>query len=327
MNETSKLLEVNDLVVEYTSGGAVIHAVNGVSLSLEKGKTLGLVGETGAGKTTIAKAILKILPNPQAAIKEGSVLLDGEDLIQKSNDEMLSVRGKRISMIFQDPMTALNPTMTIGSQIAEAIMVHQKMTKEEAHKKAAEMLTHVGITEERYNDFPFQFSGGMKQRVVIAMALACEPELLLADEPTTALDVTIQAQMLDLIANLKEEHNTAMILITHDLGIVAENCDNVAVIYAGQIMESGNKEDLFLHPCHPYTLGLFHSLPGWSVGARRLTPIEGMPPDPSNLPEGCVFSPRCPYATDACRTQRIESVEVSPGHMCRCINPREENRE
>ena len=318
------LLKVEDLVVEYTSGGRVIHAVNGVSFELEEGTTIGLVGETGAGKTSIAKAILRVLPDPPAKITGGKIFLNGENILETPETKMLDIRGDKISMIFQDPMTALNPTMTIGDQIAEVIELHNDISKKEARHRAIMMLRKVGITEERYSEFPFQFSGGMKQRVVIAMALACRPQLLLADEPTTALDVTIQAQVLDMINDLKKELNTAMILITHDLGIVAEMCDKVAVVYAGQIIEAGNIEDIFDHPAHPYTLGLFHSLPGFAEGESRLHPIPGLPPDPSNLPEGCAFYPRCPRASEECKSCHVENKEFSPGHFCRCLYPGKE---
>lgn len=322
---SEKFLQVKDLVIEYTSGGQIIHAVNGVSFELEKGKTLGLVGETGAGKTSIAKAIIGVLPDPPAKIRNGEVLLEGSDLLKTPETEMLKIRGKRISMIFQDPMTALNPLMTIGDQIAEVIALHSETgNTHEAKQKAIEILNMVGITAERYDEFPYQFSGGMKQRVVIAIALACNPELLLADEPTTALDVTIQAQVLEMMNDLREKLNTSLILITHDLGVVAEMCDNVAVVYAGEIIEMGSKEDIFDHPTHPYTNGLFGSLPMMAVGEKRLHPIAGMMPDPTNLPEGCSFQPRCPYATDACRSGEIPLVELTPGHVCRCIRKAEE---
>jgi peptide/nickel transport system ATP-binding protein len=257
-----KFLSIENLEVEYSQNRRTVYAVNGVSLTLEKGKTLGLVGETGAGKTTIAKAVMRILPDPPARITGGNVFLDGEDLLQKSEKEMLDIRGMRTAMIFQDPMTALNPLMTVGDQILEVILLHDRLSRQEGMAKAGEMLETVGIPAERYAEYPHQFSGGMKQRVVIAMALACNPELLLADEPTTALDVTIQAQVLDLIKDLREKSGTSMILITHDLGVVAEVCDTVAVIYAGRIVEQGAKKDIFLHPAHPYTRGLFASLPG-----------------------------------------------------------------
>lgn len=316
-------LEINDLTVEYTSGKNVIHAVNGVSLSLESGQTLGLVGETGAGKTSIAKAILRILPDRSARIVGGSVCLDGEDLLQKSEKEMLKIRGKKISMIFQDPMTALNPVMTVGAQISETIRLHEELGLDEAQKKACEMLETVGIPRGRFSEYPHQFSGGMKQRVVIAMALACDPELLLADEPTTALDVTIQAQVLEMINDLKKKFNTAMILITHDLGVVAETCDTVAIVYAGQIVEFGSKEQVFRRPAHPYTVGLFGSLPRLHDDRPRLTPIPGLPPDPSDLPLGCTFHPRCNKGCDTCCSEVPPFVEVEPGHFCRCALSRE----
>ena len=313
------LLSVSDLEVVYTSAGAVVHAVNGVNFEIRRGESLGLVGETGAGKTTIAKTILGVLPDPPAKVLNGKVVLDGTDLLKLPEKEMRKVRGKKISMIFQDPMTALNPLMTVGDQIAEVVALHEDVNKKEAMEKAGDMLEMVGIPKERYAEFPHQFSGGMKQRVVIAIALACNPELLLADEPTTALDVTIQAQVMEMISGLQKKLNTSMILITHDLGLVAENCDNVAVIYAGEIVELANKENLFLHATHPYTLGLFGSLPSMSGDVDRLTPIPGMPPDPENLPEGCHFNPRCPHACEACRKGEIPFKEVAPGHFVRCV--------
>ena len=319
VNKTSEeFLQVKDLEVIYTQARKTVHAVNGVSFAVEKGSTLGLVGETGAGKTTIAKSIMRILPDPPAKVLGGEIFLDGEDLLKKPEGEMLHVRGKKVAMIFQDPMTALNPLMTVGDQILEVLMLHNDYDQKVGMQKAGEMLETVGIPAERYGEYPHQFSGGMKQRVVIAMALACNPELLLADEPTTALDVTIQAQVLDLINELKEKFRTSMILITHDLGVIAQTCDHVAVIYAGNIVESGTKEDLFDHPTHPYTNGLFDSLPSMTRDGEKLKPIAGMPPDPTNLPEGCAFSPRCPYATDECRRERIPMKEISPGHFCAC---------
>lgn len=313
-------LAIKDLRVEYTSDGEVIHAVNTVSLTLEKGKTLGLVGETGAGKTTIAKSIMRILPQPPAKIVSGEIIFNGKNLMELDNEAMREIRGKNISMIFQDPMTALNPIMRVGDQICEAIELHEKVSRKQAEQKAAQMLEMVGIPGERYKEYPHQFSGGMKQRVVIAMALACNPALLLADEPTTALDVTIQAQVLDMISDLKNEYNTSMIMITHDLGIVAEVCDDVAVIYAGEIVESGSKRQLFQSPSHPYTLGLFGSLPDVNSDADRLKPIKGLPPNPGDLPEGCYFSPRCPYATKQCFAAHPQIEEIGGGHMCRCFN-------
>lgn len=312
------LLSVKDLEVVYTSAGAVIHAVNGVSLEVKRGKSLGLVGETGAGKTTIAKSIMGILPDPPAKVLRGEIFLDGEDLLKLPVKDMRKIRGKKVAMIFQDPMTALNPLMTVGDQIAEVVSLHEHMSKKEAMDKAGDMLEMVGIPRERYPEYPHQFSGGMKQRVVIAIALACNPELLLADEPTTALDVTIQAQVMEMIAELQKKLNTAMILITHDLGIVAESCDDVAVIYAGEIVEYASKRDLFLNPQHPYTIGLFGSIPSLSEDVDRLTPIPGLPANPEKLPEGCHFNPRCSHCTAACQSGEIPWVEVTPGHFVRC---------
>lgn len=318
MNNQNAFLRVEDLRVEYVSGGKTVHAVNGVSFDLERGKTLGLVGETGAGKTTIAKTILRILPDAQARIADGKVMLDGQNLLELSERAMRKVRGGQVTMVFQDPMTALNPIMTVGEQIAEVIRKHQTLQGETARQLAEDMLAMVGIPKERYGEYPHQFSGGMKQRVVIAMALACNPHLLLADEPTTALDVTIQAQVLDMMEELKNKYNTAMVLITHDLGVVGRMCDDVAVIYAGEVLEYGTREEIFLHPCHPYTVGLFGAIPDLSVDTRRLANIEGLPPDPTDLPKGCCFNPRCPYATEECRQEKSPLVEVRPDHLCSC---------
>lgn len=311
-------LEVKDLTVEYTSGNDVVHAVNGISFSLERGKTLALVGETGAGKTTIAKSIMRILPDPPAKIRGGQVLLNGRDLLSISEYEMRKVRGGKISMVFQDPMTALNPVMKIGAQIAEVIKIHNNISKAEAKERACRMLEMVGITRERYGEYPHQFSGGMKQRVIIAIALACSPELLLADEPTTALDVTIQAQVLEMMNELRKKQNTSMIMITHDLGIVANVSDDVAIVYAGEIIEYGSKRSVFTKPSHPYTQGLFGAIPNLEQDTRRLANIEGMPPDPTHLPEGCHFHPRCPYATDACKVNKVSMRELEEGHFVKC---------
>jgi peptide/nickel transport system ATP-binding protein len=313
-------LSVRDLVVEYTSEDQVIHAVNGVSFDLERGKTFGLVGETGAGKTSTAKAILRILPDVSAKIKSGEIYLDGEDLLKISEKEMRKIRGYKVSMIFQDPMTALNPIMKVGQQIAEVIKLHNNIPWREANERAVKMLETVGIPSDRFGEYPHQFSGGMKQRVVIAIALACSPELLLADEPTTALDVTIQAQVMEMIAKLKEDFDTSMIMISHNLGVVAEVCDDLAVIYAGEIVELGSKEAIFDRPTHPYTLGLFGAVPTLDEEKERLDPISGLPPNPSNLPTGCHFNPRCPLATEQCRSGKIALREIEPGHFCRCIN-------
>lgn len=325
MSETThtqqeEFLQVKDLTVAYTSDGQVIHAVNGVSFALRRGRTIGLVGETGAGKTTIAKTILRILPDRAAKIHSGEVWLDGQNLLALQEDEMRSVRGDKISMVFQDPMTALNPTMRIGKQISEVILHHNNISQAEADARAIKMLEMVGIPAERFREYPHQFSGGMKQRVVIAIALACNPALLLADEPTTALDVTIQAQVLDMIADLKTRNNTSMVLITHDLGVVATTCDDVAIVYAGQIVESGTKEQIFDHPCHPYTIGLFGAIPSMNTDEEYLHPVDGLPPDPSNLPSGCPFHPRCPHATPECSQEEIASVTTADGHQCRCRN-------
>ncbi|MBQ6222664.1 MAG: ABC transporter ATP-binding protein [Solobacterium sp.] len=315
-----KLLEIKDLEVRYRSGGRSVHAVNGVSLSVDRGEILGLVGETGAGKTTIAKSILRILPDHATQSVSGEILFEGEDLLKAKKNRMTAIRGYKISMIFQDPMTALNPIMPVNKQIAEDIQLHMGVSKREAIERANQMLETVGISADRGGEYPHQFSGGMKQRVVIAMALACRPDLLLADEPTTALDVTIQAQVLELIANLQKELKTAMILITHDLGVVAGVCDKVAVVYAGEILEWGTKEEIFDYPKHPYTKGLFGALPDLSKKVRRLSSIDGLPPDPTNLPPGCPFAPRCQKATDECREGTIELSELNPDHRVRCIH-------
>ncbi len=312
-------LDIRDLKVEYKLGKDTIYAVNGVSFQVEKGTTLGLVGETGAGKTTIAKAILRILPDHSLKMMDGVVKFDGEDILNMPDEQLRRIRGRRISMIFQDPMTALNPVMPVVDQIAEGIALHQNKSKQDARIAAIKMLEMVGISSDRAGEYPHQFSGGMKQRVVIAIALACNPDLLIADEPTTALDVTIQAQVLELIGNLRDELGTSMILITHDLGVVAGTCDNVAVVYAGEIIEYGTKEDIFDHPTHPYTIGLFGALPDLSKDVKRLSPIAGLPPDPSVEYTGsCPFAPRCPKATEACTKEKPVDIEITPGHLVRC---------
>ncbi len=318
--QNDMLLQVKDLRVYYTAGGEIINAVNGVDLEVRRGETLGLVGETGAGKTTIAKSIMRILPDPPAKIGGGEIYLDGQELLPLPEKKMQEIRGKKISMIFQDPMTALNPVFTVGEQIEEVIMLHEKVNRGEAAVKARQMLELVGIPGDRSGDYPHQFSGGMKQRVVIAMALACSPELILADEPTTALDVTIQAQILDMIKALKEKQNTSMILITHDLGVVAEVCDRVAVVYAGEIIEYGTKEEIFDYPTHPYTVGLFGSIPKIHEDVEWLDSIPGMPPNPADLPSGCHFHPRCSKCTQPCGEKAPEMVEIRPGHFVRCLN-------
>lgn len=317
MNE--KILEVKNLKVQYSSGKKVVKAVNDISFTLEEGESLGLVGETGAGKTTTALSIMQLIPNPPGKIVGGEIIYKGEDLIKKSEVEKRKIRGHEISMIFQDPMTALNPMMTVGNQIAEVIQLHQDVTKEEAKKRACEMMEVVGIDGERSDEYPHQFSGGMKQRIVIAIALACNPALLIADEPTTALDVTIQAQVLDLIEKLKVKFNTSLLLITHDLGVVAEICDKVAIIYAGEIVEFGTLDHIYNRTKHPYTIGLFESIPNFNESVHRLKPIPGLMPDPTELDDGCKFVSRCKEACDKCKKHEIPSIEVEPGHFVRCI--------
>ncbi len=312
------LLNIKDLTIHFQTEDGDVKAVNGISLSVEPGKTLGLVGETGAGKTTTALGILRLVPEP-GKILGGSIEYKGEDILQMSEKQVQDLRGNEISMIFQDPMTALNPVMTVGDQIAEVILRHQDCTKAEAEQRMVAMLDKVGISADRAGDYPHQFSGGMKQRIIIAIALACNPKLLLADEPTTALDVTIQAQVMRMINDLKRQFGTSMILITHDLGIVAESCDAVAIMYAGQIVEYGSLEDIFDHTAHPYTKGLFGSIPRLDQDTEMLQPIQGLMPDPISLPSGCAFHPRCPYATEQCALESPAPVEVNAGHLVRCL--------
>ena len=318
-SEKNIVLEIEDLVVNYETDGVVVHAVNGVSLRLEKGKTLALVGETGAGKTTTALSILQLIQDPPGKIRGGSITVDGDALLTFSERQMESIRGDKVSMIFQDPMTSLNPVLTVGQQIAEVIQIHQKVSKAEAEQKAREMLELVGIDGGRAGEYPHQFSGGMKQRVVIAIALACNPTLLIADEPTTALDVTIQAQVLELMKELREKYQTSMIMITHDLGIVAETCDEVSIMYAGRIVEHGTLRDIFKETRHPYTVGLFNSLPNIKRRQEMLKPIKGLMPDPSNLPTGCSFHPRCDYAQAICSTRKPAQTFLSDTHFVECL--------
>jgi len=317
--EQTALLSVRNLTIQYTTDEEVVRAVNGIDFDLHAGETMGLVGETGAGKTTTALGIMRLIPQPPGQIVNGEVFLNGDDLLKASEHRMRGHRGKDISMIFQDPMTSLNPVMTVGEQIAEVVRLHEKISRAGAMKKAAEMLEMVGIPSERLSEYPHQFSGGMKQRVVIAIALACTPQLIIADEPTTALDVTIQAQVLALMSDLQKKFQTAMLLITHDLGVVAEVCDKVSIMYAGQIVESGPIEKIYEETAHPYTKGLFGSLPSISSKVKRLSPINGLMPDPSNLPKGCPFHPRCPRATKACESREPVRTEISPGHIVRCL--------
>jgi peptide/nickel transport system ATP-binding protein len=299
------ILDIKDLWVIYKTDLETVEAVNGIDLRIGKGKTLGLVGETGAGKTTTALSILRLLPGNTGRILKGSIKYDGKDILGMDEAQLHAIRGDKIAMVFQDPMTSLNPVMTVGEQIAEAILLHSEgSTKAEVEQRVDTMLGMVGIQPSRKHDYPHQFSGGMKQRVVIAMALACEPALLIADEPTTALDVTIQAQVLTMIKELRNRLGTSMLMITHNLGIVAKICDDVAVMYAGEIVESGTVEDLFLgERHHPYTVGLFGSIPNLNTRTARLTPIPGLMPDPSNLPDGCAFQERCSHCMDICRQQ------------------------
>ena len=312
------LLELKDLTIHYITETGDVHAVEGLNLKLGHGETLGFVGETGAGKTTTALGIMRLLPTPPAQVLSGEILFEGEDLLKKSPSQMRDIRGGKIAMIFQDPMTSLNPVQTVGDQIAEMIQLHQSVSKAEAAKRAGDMLELVGIRRERSGDYPHQFSGGMKQRVVIAIALACDPKLLIADEPTTALDVTIQAQVLELMRQLKVKFNTSMILITHDLGIVAEMCDTVAIMYAGRVVEYANTEKLYANPRHPYTEGLFNSIPDLESDQDRLKIIQGLMPDPTDLPTGCPFHPRCPYARPDCALHTPKMEEVEPGHFAAC---------
>ena len=313
------ILDVKNLVVRYETEDGVVHALNGIDLQLGYRQTIGLVGETGAGKTTAALAILRLVPDPPGVVECDRLMIEGRDILNLPAAKMDEVRGKDVSMIFQDPMTALNPVFTVGEQIAESFQLHEGLDKNAAMERAKQMLELVGIPGERANEYPHQFSGGMKQRVVIAIALACNPKLLIADEPTTALDVTIQAQVLELMSELKEKYDTSMIMITHDLGIVAEVCDTVAVMYAGKIVEHGTLEDVFNHTLHPYTEGLFNSLPNIKNRTAMLKPIKGLMPDPTDLPKGCAFAPRCDYATPACFERQPQLQQASPTHQFACL--------
>lgn len=329
MEHTTPLLDIRDLSIEYNTDEGKVRAVNNLYFTLNEGETLGLVGETGAGKTTTALGIMRLVADPPGKISGGEIFYHNEDLLKKTGSEMRSIRGEKIAMIFQDPMTSLNPVITVGDQIAEMITLHNKVSSSEAVERAGKMLETVGIPKGRAKDYPHQFSGGMKQRVVIAIALACEPELIIADEPTTALDVTIQAQVMALMNRLKDEFRTSMIMITHDLGIVAEICDKVAIMYAGDVVESTSKENLFTKPKHPYTLGLFNSIPNIEDNEDRLKPIKGLMPDPTNLPTGCPFHPRCPKAMKVCSRLKPDNIPVEEGHMVKCFlyDPRNPNRD
>jgi len=312
------LLEIKDLEIRFNTDTGVVHAVNGVDLEVGEGESVGLVGETGAGKTTTALGVLGLIQIPPGEIIKGEVCYKGRNLMEMSQEELRELRGSEIAMIFQDPMTALNPIMTVGDQIAEGIRLHQKCSPAEAATRACDMLEMVRIPASRADEYPHQFSGGMKQRVVIAMALACNPSLIIADEPTTALDVTIQAQVLEMINDLKQRLHTSMLLITHDLGIIAECCQKAGIMYAGEIVEFGTVEQIFDHTAHPYTKGLFGSIPRLDVEVEFLSPIEGMVPDPTELPSGCKFHPRCPYATELCAEKEPPTTTLADGHMVRC---------
>lgn len=324
------ILEVQDLRIHFELREGTVKALNGIDLVLKEGRTLGLVGETGAGKTTLAKGIMGLTAKPYGKIKSGKILYEGKNLLEMDKKQLRRIRGEHISMIFQDPMTSLNPVMTVGDQIAEAIRNHDKLSRKDAAKKAAEILELVGIPSARGSEYPHQFSGGMKQRVVIAIALACNPKILIADEPTTALDVTIQAQILEMIRDLRERFRTSMLLITHDLGVIAQNCDYVSVIYAGEIVETGTVHDIFRNKLHPYTAGLFSSIPNINEEVERLVPIEGLMPDPTDLPVGCAFCDRCCFATEQCRTEHPHLVNMGGeegNHQVRCFRYKETREE
>ena len=315
------LLEVNDLEVTFATDDGIVRAVNGLSFKLEPGETLGIVGESGSGKSVTALSVMRLIASPPGRIESGQVIFKGQDLLKVGEQQMRHIRGNKISMIFQDPMTSLNPVLTIGEQIAETIVLHQHKSRSEARRRAVEMLDLVRIPDaaKRLNDYPHQFSGGMRQRVMIAMALSCDPELLIADEPTTALDVTIQAQILDLMRDLQKRLNSAIIMITHDLGVVAEVCENVLVMYAGNLVEYGTADQIFNQPKHPYTWGLLESLPRLDeTGRRRLVPIEGQPPNLLRLPTGCPFAPRCRYTQPGFEIVPPPLIDFGGGHVARC---------
>ncbi|WP_101908421.1 ABC transporter ATP-binding protein [Marasmitruncus massiliensis] len=316
---SESLLTIKDLHVQYNTDEAVVHALNGINLTLKKGEALGLVGETGAGKTTMALSILQLLPAKVGEITKGNIHYDNTDILAADNHNMRKIRGAKIAMIFQDPMSSLNPILTVGDQIHEVLELHfPEMSREEKDQRVDDILGLVGIQKSRKNEYPHQFSGGMKQRIGIAMALVAEPELLLADEPTTALDVTIQAQILQLMQELQKKFNTSMIFITHDLGVVAEFCENVSVVYAGEIIETGSVEEVFARKRnHPYTVGLFNSIPDLTTEAKRLIPIPGFMTDPTNLPVGCKFVERCPNCMEKCKVQLPPMFGA--GHKIKCF--------
>jgi len=316
------LLEVRNLETHFHTQDGVVKAVDGVSFYVNRGETLGIVGESGCGKSVTSLSIMRLIPNPPGKIAGGQIFFDGEDLLQASEQEMRHIRGNRIAMIFQDPMTSLNPVLTVGRQITESLELHLRLSRREAYNRAAELLDMVGIPSalKRLDNYPHQFSGGMRQRVMIAMALSCNPELLIADEPTTALDVTIQAQILELINRLKEELETAVIIITHDLGVVAGMADRVTVMYAGKVVEEGKTGELFGNPRMPYTIGLLRSIPRLDDSrGRKLNPIRGLPPSLIDLPQLCPFSPRCDFVGDACLSQTPSLRSVGQDHRAACL--------
>lgn len=315
---SKELLRVENLSICYRIRKGVVAAVNDLSFTVNEGETLGIVGETGAGKTTTALGIMDLIPVPPGEITSGRIFLDQRDLLSLDKKDMRKIRGKEISMIFQDPMTALNPLMKVGDQITEVVKLHEEDVDDPV-ERSKQMLETVGISRDRFGEYPHQFSGGMKQRVIIAIALACNPKLIIADEPTTALDVTIQAQVLRLMKDLKEKVNTSMIFISHDLGVISDICDRVAIMYSGEIIESGTIDDIINHPSHPYTVGLFGSIPDINDEKDRLTPIKGLMPDPIFLPVGCKFAERCPLRTEECEQQGIKIVNISDSHAVRCI--------
>ncbi|WP_033543501.1 ABC transporter ATP-binding protein [Planococcus sp. CAU13] len=319
MTTLETILEVKNLKTTFKTDAGDVNAVDGVSFKLPKGKTIGIVGESGSGKSITALSILRLIGS-NGQTKGGEILYKGQDLLKLSEDKMRKLRGNEISMIFQEPMTSLNPVYTVGQQISEALMLHQNMSKKEAHLRSIELLTLVGIPspDKRVKNYPFELSGGMRQRVMIAMSLACNPEILIADEPTTALDVTIQAQILELIKDLQDRLGMSVIFITHDLGVVAETCDYVAVMYAGQVVEYSDVRSLFREPKLPYTIGLLKSLPRHDIEQTKLEPIKGNVPSPYNMPVGCRFSPRCPAATDLCRTKMPLLETDEKGNQVRC---------
>ena len=317
--EKQNLLDIKNLSVEYKTEDGIVYAVNELNMEIGHKETLGFVGETGAGKTTTAMTIMGLLPTPPGKVTSGGILFDGRDMLKISDKERRGILGEEISIIFQDPMTSLNPSMKVGDQIVEMIRLHKTISKKDAMEEANKLLEMVGIRRERANDYPHQFSGGMKQRVVIAIALACQPKLIIADEPTTALDVTIQAQVMNLIKGFKETLGTSMILITHDLGIVAEICDKVAIMYAGQVVEYADVESIYMNPCHPYTKGLFNSIPKLDTEEEWLEEIHGLPPEPTERIEGCSFSPRCPNCMKICKHKKPGITYIDEKHYVRCF--------